>query len=679
MLKHESADSVIKKTHNDLDTIRIYYALILEKCYGIKTEFDNHKIIRLENAAGHNIRFYKIKTDTQFIAVNPNGKLPLINEDWANMLCGSEKNFIKLTEQFPASLFTVEGFTIFYAQDITADEAMNQLKNIVLNLHDKQEENPLNEIEHVLGILLGNTSVKMGVAPFFKVKGEIVTDTSYYEKTILISTLDQCPNDKINPKTAAEKFLETPGAIVFPEVNVKTIAEHPILKGLKYLHIGSYMVMPVRGSGGFILGALELATEAENVITKNLLPRLEPALNLIADLLEFMISQFEEKIRTVIKERFTPLQPSVEWKFNEAAWQFIRSRSQEESQLPNVVFEDVFPLYGAVDVRNSSVERNKAAQKDMISQLQNTHKLLTKICPAADDKTLEELYCKNSTHLQDIEVQYSAENEQKIHDFFVLELYPVLKEIASQKKIFSVEIDSYLDKTNLKKGDFHSNGRTYEQSLQKINKTINRFLESERIKQQKIYPHYFEKYRTDGVEYTLYIGQSFDPKKTFKLSYLKNLHTWQLGSMAHIGYLTKKVAAEMAIPLQTTQLILAHNLPITISFRKDERRFDVEGSYNIRYEVMKKRIDKIEVLDTGERLTKPGHVAVVYIHASEAEEYRHQLDILISRNVFEANYEELELEDMQGVSGLKAFRAAINYAHFEHKKTLKPETESHVG
>jgi hypothetical protein len=44
--------------------------------------------------------------------------------------------------------------------------------------------------------------------------------------------------------------------------------------------------------------------------------------------------------------------------------------------------------------------------------------------------------------------------------------------------------------------------------------------------------------------------------------------------------------------LQTTQLILIHSQPISISFRKDERKFDVEGSYNIRYEVIKKRLIK---------------------------------------------------------------------------------------
>ncbi|MBE7176275.1 MAG: hypothetical protein INR69_07735 [Mucilaginibacter polytrichastri] len=678
LLEHESAGQAARETTDDLTAIRIFYGLILEKCYGLKPDFINQKIVRLDDPKKHTVKFYKIETDTRFIDVQPAGDLPPKNDDWANMLCGSNKEFLRLTEELPASLFRISGFTIFYGQDITGEEALNRLKNSILDLHNSSEKAALDQIESTLGILLGNTGIKMGVAPFFKVNDEVVTDTSYLEKTILISTLDQCPNDKINPQTAAEKFAETPGPIIFPVINKEIIAEHPVLKGLAFLHVGSYMVMPVRGTGGEILGALELATEEENGISRNLATRLEPALNLIADLLEFMISRFQEKVRTVIKERFTPLQPSVEWKFNEAAWQFVRSKSTDENRLPNVVFEDVFPLYGAVDIKNSSVERNKAAQSDMIRQLEQTVELFPALQESGHDTG--ELAARNKLLLNDIRTHYSAENEQRIRDFLSLSLYPLLRNIAGSGKSGSGKIGRYFEQTDVRTGAFMASGRAYEDSLQKLNKTINRYLESERVYQNEQFPHYFEKYRTDGVEYTLYTGQSLDPKQKFDTGYLKKLHIWQLRTMARIGYLTRQVACELEIPLETTQLVLAHNQPITISFRKDERRFDVEGSYNIRYEVMKKRIDKIEVLGTGERLTRPGHVAIVYTHTPEGNEYRHHLDLLTEKGIFLPGYEHLELEDMQGVSGLRAFRAAINYAYFsKHETGSEAETETYIG
>ncbi len=114
------------------------------------------------------------------------------------------------------------------------------------------------------------------------------------------------------------------------------------------------------------------------------------------------------------------------------------------------------------------------------------------------------------------------------------------------------------------------------------------------------------------------------------------------------------------MPLQTTQLILIHSQPISISFRKDERRFDVEGSYNIRYEIMKKRLDKVNIRGTKERLTQPGKIAMVYSNPKEAQEYQEYVLFLQSKNLLQPGMEYLELEELQGVSGLKALRVNIN-------------------
>jgi hypothetical protein len=131
--------------------------------------------------------------------------------------------------------------------------------------------------------------------------------------------------------------------------------------------------------------------------------------------------------------------------------------------------------------------------------------------------------------------------------------------------------------------------------------------------------------------------------------------------MATIARITHELEPKLKIPLQTTQLILAHNNPIDISFRKDERRFDVEGAYNIRYEIMKKRIDKVRVQATKERLTQPGKIAIVYSYGREAEEYRKYIEFLQNKNILLPEVEMLDLEELQGISGLKAIRLSVNF------------------
>jgi hypothetical protein len=129
--------------------------------------------------------------------------------------------------------------------------------------------------------------------------------------------------------------------------------------------------------------------------------------------------------------------------------------------------------------------------------------------------------------------------------------------------------------------------------------------------------------------------------------------------MVEITRRTAALKAELPMPLETTQLVLIHSQPLSIRFRQDERQFDVDGTYNIRYEIIKKRIDKATILGTGERLTQPGQLALVYTQLREATEYMEYIDYLQDRNLLEPEVEELELEELQGVKGLLALRVKV--------------------
>jgi len=137
------------------------------------------------------------------------------------------------------------------------------------------------------------------------------------------------------------------------------------------------------------------------------------------------------------------------------------------------------------------------------------------------------------------------------------------------------------------------------------------------------------------------------------------MRLWQLKSMVEIGLITRNLKSRLSKPLQTTQLIFVHSSPITIAFRNDEKRFDVEGAYSVRYEVVKKRIDKVLIKETGERLTQPEKIALVYFTQSEEEEYLEYISSLQAEGYLTNDTEFLELEVLQGVHGLKALRVGI--------------------
>jgi len=268
----------------------------------------------------------------------------------------------------------------------------------------------------------------------------------------------------------------------------------------------------------------------------------------------------------------------------------------------------------------------------------------------------------------------SSNEENQLREFLELEVYPFLSIIKGNHPETAEIVDQYFEVIVPATGAAYANRRQLEISMQLINTEVSQYLEKSQANLQASYPCYFAKFRTDGVEYDIYIGQEIAPEKPFDLLYLKNIRLWQLTSMVDIARLSKSLIGEMPRKLETTQLIFIHSNAIDISFRNDERRFDVEGAYNIRYEVVKKRIDKVLIKGTNERLTQPHKISMVYFNPDEAKEYMEYIKYMQVQGYLNDDLEQLDLDELQGVSGLKALRVGVKYldAKKDATKKLKP-------
>lgn len=99
----------------------------------------------------------------------------------------------------------------------------------------------------------------------------------------------------------------------------------------------------------------------------------------------------------------------------------------------------------------------------------------------------------------------------------------------------------------------------------------------------------------------------------------------------------------------------------------------MDGAYDIRHEIIKKRIDKAMIKGRPERLTQPEKIAIVYSHRREALEYREYIDYLQATGYFKEEIENLELQDLQGVHGLKALRVAVDTQASLMEEHVSPE------
>ena len=428
-----------------------------------------------------------------------------------------------------------------------------------------------------------------------------------------------------------------------------------------------------------LMGVLEIVSEEPGVATEEMVSKIDVALPLFELAINRTWSSLDARLDKIIKEQFTAIQPSVDWRFTEAAYNFLlRKEEDEDAKMEPILFDNVYPLYGAIDIRNSSTERNKAIQKDMLEQLDMASAILKKAQKETDFPLLGEIKYKIKKYRHSVANIILSDDEIAINQFLKQEVVDLFEQLKTIAPSVEEDIAKYFTAVTSAVDMVYHHRKDFDESITTINKAIAKFIDKEQDSAQKMYPHYFERFVTDGVDFNIYIGQSIAPGIPFTDFYLRNLKIWQLSTLAKAAQLSKQLIKDISVPLQTTQLLLAHNYPISISFRPAERKFDVEGAYNIRYEIIKKRIDKVHIKDTNERLTQPDKIAIVYTLPKEGEEYLEYIEYLIEQGLLTGEVEQLELEELQGVAGLKAYRIGVN-VNVNEKDASKLKSEAYKG
>jgi hypothetical protein len=670
-LVYDENTRLCKTSLQDLDNkeesrnqkIQLIYALILERLYGFPMLAKNVNVYGIPDETTNLLKYYEVKIDNRFVDVSVVGELPVLDLQRVKDFSQNSFNWQILQEILPISSFAFKGISLLNVSDITAQKSLENIKVIIMERQHNYENACNQGIIDNLKILAENPKLEFGFLPALRINDKVVLNKSQNLQTIVWDLLNKNIVPEADIVSIIEAYFINPKVHFYYDVDTVDIHEAPFIGFLKAMKVKSFAMLPIFYNN-VIVGALEVYSFYEGVLSEKTLSRLDGVNNLLGQLLNSQIYEFETQIEDVIKAKFTSIQPAVQWKFNEVAWQYLQKATSPltQNEVIAVEFKNVFPLYGAIDIRNSTIERNTALLADLAVQLHSLINILTHINKQESLEITEQLIFKAHQWELKLEQQFvNIDNFQNdVTVFLEHEALFFLHFFSKNKTNLSPLIENYITETNPQEGLFFSHRRALEASIQLVNNTINEHLDMFKEEVQAVFPCYFEKFRTDGVEFDIYIGQSISPEKPFNPLYLKNIRLWQLTSMAKIAQITHKLLPDLENNLATTQLIFIHSTEIDISFRNDERRFDVEGAYNIRYQILKKRIDKVHLLDSSERLTQPAKIAMVYSNPKEVQEYVGYIHFLQNKGVLQDDLEYLDLEELQGVSGLKALRVGVS-------------------
>ena len=99
--------------------------------------------------------------------------------------------------------------------------------------------------------------------------------------------------------------------------------------------------------------------------------------NKLNDVLPFIVSaveryknEEENLVEAIIQRECTSIHPSVKWRFEKEARTFIKAQlNGNESNFNKIAFDNIYPLYGQIDIKGSSEARNSATREDLTIQL----------------------------------------------------------------------------------------------------------------------------------------------------------------------------------------------------------------------------------------------------------------------------------------------------------------------
>ncbi|MDJ0974633.1 MAG: GAF domain-containing protein [Planctomycetota bacterium] len=597
-------------------------------------------------------RFFMNEGSIRFARVDAGAKAIPPQQEYARLL--EMEDLEELQRRLPLEGVTYSGFMYIRYVEIT------ELHNVSLLKSELVVPNALQQSERIqsrLRSILGYDDLEAG----WVLRYESRNDLRLCNNRSLLSAFEGCMATVDG--SVYEQVLATGEPVFVPDLD-EVECDSPVVDLLRSRGFRSVGLIPLKEQDE-VIALLELGSKTPERITPAATRKLADLLAPLSVAARREMDEVNSTIARTIKTHCTAIHPSVEWRFEEAAYAYTKALAENpNATFEPIVFESVHPLYGAMDIRGSSDSRNRAIQRDLLEHLALARRTLTEI-HAAHPMPLADYY---DSALADFETSVadglSSGDELSVIEFLHSRIEPFLDYLRGSVTLptdadAKTAVDRYYAQMDASIGILYKQRKRYEDSVALINDTLAAFLDREQEKAQAIYPHYFEKFKTDGVEHSIYVGASMAGSQDFSEIQLKNLRLWQLTLMCDTARLAEQLVADMEVPLRTTPLVLVQSAPLTLQFSPEEKQFVVEGSYNIRYEIIKKRIDKSTIRGTDERLTQPGHLAVIYTQDTEGEEYARYFEYLAGKGYLTADVEQVELHDLQGVSGLRALRAPI--------------------
>lgn len=604
------------------------------------------------------MKHYKITVNSDFTEVYPTEKAKIPSDEIIDMLLENLDDIKLWKKYFPSKTWVLSGFTIISLVDCTSEVALSDLKSSMIKI-DPENLVPDENLKEIFKSYFDVAELNFGLM-LFNSKDNKLEKVPTYDNFFTNHLLDFWINsfDEETQKEAFKNFNYNSKPIVVSNVDnmdedIRKLASFNILNDN---NIKSFMVIPIMKDNE-LLAVMEFTSSIANSFNGLKLKKLE----FFSDIIIFSLSRFtferNSQIEAIIQREYTTIHDSVVWKFrNEAEKYFNASLAKKMYTLKQISFKNLTPLFGFSDIRSSSEKRFNLMLEDLNQQIDFLHDIFSLINSDSEKYLLALDVFEN-----ELNNEIKADTEQRFQRLLREEIHPYLQgklEVKSSKDI-KAKIKEYFSLIFAQTDLFYTHRKSLDDSITLVNRKLADMLDESQVKAQEIFPHYYERFKSDGVEHNLFIGANISPDLHYTSKVVHKLRYWQLKTICAIEQEFQSFKKDFPIPLDIASLIFVYNEKVDIRFRMDEKRFDIDGAYNSYYEIIKKRLDKAHIKDSSERITCPGKITIVYFGMENQKEYLEYISKLQKKGILQSDIEFLRVEDLQGITGLLALRVSL--------------------
>lgn len=547
-----------------------------------------------------------------------------------------------LADRLQLENYRVEGLLLLEGFDVTGQECIRRLTQLLIDRDSILRPDKFKNIDKRLRSL-------------FRADGTILLRTDGEQAQVFISKdgEDFRPNHYSMQSLEGSHFLQATAANqVWNVPDLRRECNTECERRLRKMGVRSMLLIPLVVKGRNrevgkdpVLGVVGLTSARPNHFN-----------GIDCQHAQGLIPAFIAALRQAIQQRFSHIHnihPAVEWRF-------VQEAERRSWGLPpeTIIFADVYPLYGISDIRGSSEERNRAIQADLLEQFRLGLAIVETLCKTQTTHLGQQLRLDLLDYIQHLQEKVTVDMEVKATEYLseCLEVYFDYFQQCGPEVQAAVE--AYSAACANEHQCVYAERTRYDQMLKLVTSHLQETWGRWQERMQNILPHYGDIECTDGMDHMIYVGKSIDPR--FTPFHLHSLRYEQLRAICDCGRTAFRLKAAGQINLELAHLILVQDTAITIFHNENtEKMFDVQGTRDIRYELVKKRIEKALDKDAQERITQAGMLTIVYSTDGEWQEYRQYLRYLTREGWVESKIQTGMVEPLQGVSGLRFARVRI--------------------